>query len=232
MPRIRCQVCRACEENPRVQEIVHKVKFEKILPLQKVIDLVTQEAGITFNKIALSRHYNKHMDPALTLNYARQKAVIASLPGKKGGGLDVDASPGETLGNKSYIRYTPRAKYSFDMLAKLKVMFADMSTQYEAFQQETGGRITGENVETYAKIADSLRKMASDIARIEASKEVITEIIKYTLTNIFSSLVKEFISFVEAKFTEQEREDIAAKMKEAIVRCVKKVDQEFKRKLI
>lgn len=226
--RIKCQVCVACEENKIVDDIVHKEKFDKILPLSEVVGRIFAATGVTVHKVALLRHYKKHISPAQSLQYERQVTVLRSFSNKKV--LDVSVDAGDGLAGK--IRYTPKAKYSFDMLHKLKQMFVEMSGQFEDFQKTTNGKIDDGNVEIYSKIADSLTKIARDIARIEASKEVNREIVKHCFLNIYKVVIKEFIQSVGAKLADNEKEELAEKLKSVVVDSVKKLDTEFKRKMV
>jgi len=229
MPNVRCNVCKAIASNEIISRIINKDKYDNFLTLDQVVQKVFAETGVSLHKVALLRHYKRHQDHAQTLAYERQCQVLRSLPGKKAilteGGED-----GESYAGK--MRYSPRAKYSFDMLEKLKKMFVALSAQFEEFQKSTSGQMSEDNSETYAKIANAIVHIAADIARIEASKEVNKEIIKQEFINLFKEVIREFVGFTENKLTEAEKEELIGKMRDRVVEHTKRMDRNFRRKLI
>lgn len=161
-----CSICKICKDIEDANYLVHKEKFEKTLSLDEVVKGLAILTGRMFPLYVLQYHYQKHLDPVLAIEYKKQAQVLSN-PKKFRERLDKARKS-----VKSHKRST-----KFDAMEQLKKMYLDLNERLFRFESDYGKSVTPENVKTYSVIVEELRKLASDISRVELDREYIGKVI-------------------------------------------------------
>lgn len=232
-----CIVCKACKENEAVDKLIHVEKFEQMLNNKEILDRAKFAFSIDLKKCNLSYHYRNHLSDALYAEYLRQikamridqgKAVSSS---RKGGNNGKNKMSKEEM-NK-VVKFQPKSKFAFDLLSHLKEIYYELAGRFDEFRENEETRALNQsNIRFFASMIEELRKIASDILRIEQSHAVVKDVMKSVLEDGLKIMVRDVVELSNiASLDDSTRERLASRLDNNIERIVERVDKQLKGKL-
>jgi len=172
----RCVICKACVMNSTADELVHKEKFNKVLSLGDVVNKL-RDMNIKATRYILGHHYLNHLENELKNLYIQQREILKRDKGRKK--LDKE------LG--CIVKF-PKVSKRFDSLVALKEIYDVLDNKLKIFDKDSNVN-DGKDLKLYGLVVDQLRKVASDIARIETDRDYIRKL----LMSSFEELIKDLV---------------------------------------
>jgi len=217
-----CYVCKLCSEIEAVDTLVHKTKFENVMPLREVMRAVKDLTGLSVTLNQVLNHYTKHLPPDLDFEYKKQAQQLSN-------------NPPHNI-NKKYKRSTIR----FDAIEKLKEMYVDLSERLYSYRQTNDAFITSDNLKIYKDIMEELRKLAGDISKVELDREymggIILEVYKglaEQLISSFSDLIRE--NLLKVEMNSEQKKEVLDSIKDDMTKVLEKgidwLERDLKRRL-
>ena len=233
-----CKTCSLCKNNEAVDKIIHQDKFDQMLNIGEVLERL-KKLGFEFSHNNLSHHYNHHLDDSMFAEYKKQVSLIRLASGKNTGNRRKKNGNGN--GDKKYTKeelenmkkFAPDSRISFDIIKNLKDIYYEFSSNLDEFRKSEENRVLSQaNLRFYSSMVSELRKIISDIMKVEQNREFMKTIMKEELEDSLKIMVKDVAELSNiAKLDDIATERLAKRLSSNVGRAVDKVDKRLKTRL-